>query len=232
MQRRGNMRAHRLIVRAAPGRSLQSTWPCRPRTAIGQWDVRRTFTEEKLPPDYPHKPKDLPEVKILHPPPEEPTNIMRPNAKVKAAIAAFQDLTFVEFVSFAHEVARILGIPYEQLMAAGAFSGGAPLAGAPAGGAAAGAAPAGAPAQEEKKGPPPKKEIVSADIKLISFPEGAKFNVLKEVRKLKPGMNLMDSKKLVENLPQILAKKVPKEELKEWEAGLKAAGAEFELIEN
>jgi len=35
----------------------------------------------------------------------------------------------------------------------------------------------------------------------------------------------------VENLPQVLAKKVPKEELKEWEAGLKAAGAEFEFVE-
>lgn len=34
----------------------------------------------------------------------------------------------------------------------------------------------------------------------------------------------------MENLPQILAKKVPKAELKKWEEGLKLAGAEFEFL--
>lgn len=59
--------------------------------------------------------------------------------------------------------------------------------------AAAAASAEGAPAPGKgEKGPPPKKEIEVADVKLVSFPEGAKFNVLREVRKLKPGMNLMD----------------------------------------
>uniref|UniRef100_A0A6B2LQU7 Large ribosomal subunit protein bL12 C-terminal domain-containing protein n=1 Tax=Arcella intermedia TaxID=1963864 RepID=A0A6B2LQU7_9EUKA len=100
-------------------------------------------------------------------------------------------------------------------------------------------------AQQEAAPPPPaepekvevkeqpkqeSKESKSASVKLISFPEGSKMHVLKEVRKLKPGMNLLESKKLVENLPQILQKNVLPEEQKEWKTLLEAVGAVIEFV--
>lgn len=84
------------------------------------------------------------------------------------------------------------------------------------------------PAEKPAEKPVEAKSI--ATVKLVSFPEGAKFNVLREVRKLKPGMNLMDSKKLVENLPQILVKSAPAKEVEEWKKALEAVGAVIELI--
>jgi len=77
-----------------------------------------------------------------------------------------------------------------------------------------------------------KQNTRSASVKLIAYPEGNKMNVLREVRKLKPGMNLMDSKKLVENLPQILQKDVTANDQKEWKDALEAAGAKIEFIYN
>jgi len=83
--------------------------------------------------------------------------------------------------------------------------------------------------KEKLKGPPPKEEKVLANVKLISYPDGAKMNVLREVRKVKPGMNLMDSKKLVENLPQILSKGASPEEQKQWKEALEKVGAVVEF---
>jgi len=104
---------------------------------------------------------------------------------------------------------------------------------------AAGAAPSSptpakdASAKEKKvdKGPPPKEEVKGiANIKLVSFPEGSKMNVLKEIRKLKPGMNLADSMKLVANLPQILIKGVSPEEQTKWKTELEKTGAVLEFV--
>jgi len=93
-------------------------------------------------------------------------------------------------------------------------------------------APAAAPpvAEAPKAEVPKVEERAIASVKLISYPEGAKFNVLREVRKLKPGMNLMDSKKMVENLPQIILKNAPAKEVAVWKNGLEVAGATVEVV--
>eukprot|EP01126_Amoeba_proteus_P048609 TRINITY_DN5635_c0_g1_i2.p2 TRINITY_DN5635_c0_g1~~TRINITY_DN5635_c0_g1_i2.p2 ORF type:complete len:112 (-),score=27.52 TRINITY_DN5635_c0_g1_i2:110-445(-) len=79
--------------------------------------------------------------------------------------------------------------------------------------------------------PPKKKEISVADVKLFGYPEEKKLLLIKEIRKLKPGMNMMDSKKLVENLPQILQNRVAGDDLVEWKKVLDTLGAKYELIE-
>jgi hypothetical protein len=45
-------------------------------------------------------PKDTPAEVKLSPPPETPTEIMRPTPNVIAAVEAFKKLSFVEFISF------------------------------------------------------------------------------------------------------------------------------------
>jgi len=40
----------------------------------------------------------------------------------------------------------------------------------------------------------------------------------------------MDSKKMVENLPQIILKNAPAKEVAEWKKGLEVAGATVEVV--
>jgi len=65
------------------------------------------------------------------------------------------------------------------------------------------AGPAGpAPAAAQEAAPPPAEEKpaekTSFQVKLISFDEAAKFKVLKEIRALKPGMQLMEVRSNIE----------------------------------
>ncbi len=50
------------------------------------------------------------------------------------------------------------------------------------------------------------------------------------MRKVAPGMNLMDSKKLVEELPSTVAENVPAADAQKWLAELKEAGATVQLV--
>jgi len=74
----------------------------------------------------------------------------------------------------------------------------------------------------------PKKALFTVTLK--KFPEGAKFKVLKEVRVLRPGMNLIESKELVDQLPSTLQKGIPENELEEWKTKLEAVGAEIDIV--
>lgn len=53
--------------------------------------------------------------------------------------------------------------------------------------------------------------------------------MLKVVRKITPGVNLMESKKLVEELPSVAGTKIPAEEAKKFVEELQAAGAVVKL---
>eukprot|EP01128_Nolandella_sp_AFSM9_P002039 TRINITY_DN12433_c0_g1_i1.p1 TRINITY_DN12433_c0_g1~~TRINITY_DN12433_c0_g1_i1.p1 ORF type:complete len:215 (-),score=63.72 TRINITY_DN12433_c0_g1_i1:110-754(-) len=173
------------------------------------------------PPDLPEIPKTDAKIEV-HPPPKdvEAEGGMVPTENVKAAMAAIFQLNFLEIAQLAKEIEKKTGIKMGGVGVGGGGGAAAPAAAAPAA-----AAPAEAAPVEEKA-----EDKAQADIKLVAFPDGAKFNVLREVRKLKPGMNLMESKKLVENLPQIIGTKVPKEEFDAWKEGLAKVKAEIEFI--
>lgn len=66
-------------------------------------------------------------------------------------------------------------------------------------------------------------------MKLVALEEGKKFPVLKILRKVTPNMNLMDSKKLVEELPSVISESMPAADAHKWVAELKEAGATVEL---
>jgi len=117
-----------------------------------------------------------------------------------------------------------LGLSDSQMYGSGAggFGGG--------GGGGGGGAPQQTQAAEPKKEEPPKEEVkTSFSLVLTAVPEDAKFKVLKEVRILKPGMKLMESKELVDKLPSTLKDDVPKEEADQWLAKFKELGATLEL---
>lgn len=84
-------------------------------------------------------------------------------------------------VQFTKEMSKVMGIDINQVMAG-------PV---PAASAAAPAPAAAAPAEEKKeeKAAPAKSTVT---IKLTKVDEGNKYKVLKEIRALKPGMNLAE----------------------------------------
>jgi len=53
---------------------------------------------------------------------------------------------------------------------------------------------------------------------------------LKEIRVLKPGMALMESKALLEGLPKIVAKDLGAKDAETWKTKLTEAGGVLELV--
>jgi ribosomal protein L7/L12 len=93
-------------------------------------------------------------------------------------------LNVLEMVQFTKEMGKIMGVSYEDLMRGPAVaSGPAPAAAA--------AAPA-PEAKEEKKEEKVAPAKTTVTIKLTKVDEGNKYKVLKEIRALKPGMNLAE----------------------------------------
>lgn len=89
-------------------------------------------------------------------------------------------------------------------------------------------AAAAAPAEEEVAAPVPAAEKTAFDIKVESYDAAGKIKVIKEVRGI-TGLGLKESKELVEGLPGVVKKGVPKEEAEKFKAQLEAAGAKVVL---
>ncbi|KAI8815665.1 ribosomal protein L7/L12 C-terminal domain-containing protein [Fimicolochytrium jonesii] len=88
-------------------------------------------------------------------------------------------------------------------------------AAAPAGGAA-----AAAPAAEEK--PAEKTEF---KVKLEKFDAASKAKIIKEIKALLPGANLVEAKKFVESVPKVIRENANKEEAEKIKKTLEALGA-------
>lgn len=88
---------------------------------------------------------------------------------------------------------------------------------------------AAAPAEEaEAAAPVAAAEKTAFDIKVESYDAAGKIKVIKEVRGI-TGLGLKESKELVEGLPGVVKKGVPKEEAEKFKAQLEAAGAKVVL---
>ncbi|XP_070704187.1 large ribosomal subunit protein bL12m [Pempheris klunzingeri] len=87
---------------------------------------------------------------------------------------------------------------------------------------AASAAPA--PQAAEEDDAPVKKEKTHFTVKLTDLKAADKVKLIKEVKNCIQGLNLVQSKKLVESLPQEIRANVSKEEAEKLKAALEAAG--------
>lgn len=100
-----------------------------------------------------------------------------------------------------------------------------PVAAAPAAAAPAAAAPAAAAEAPQEKAP----EKAAFAIKLESFAAEAKAKVIKEIKALVPGINLVDAKKLAESVPKVIREDVPKAEAEKIKKTLEELGAKVIL---
>jgi large subunit ribosomal protein L7/L12 len=142
--------------------------------------------------------------------------------EVEELVDRVSKLNMMEMMSFLQKFSGKLGVPWEKVLESGMSGGGG-------GGAPAAAAPAAAPAEEkeEEKEDANKTEFA---VRLNELEDGKKYAVLKEVRNLKPGMTIAESKKFVEELPSVLVSSIDKDEGLKWVKALEAVGGKAELV--
>ncbi|EDO35026.1 predicted protein [Nematostella vectensis] len=129
---------------------------------------------------------------------------------IKKIVDDISKLTLLE-VSELNELLKVtLKIQDVPMMAAGAMS-----------------APAAAQAASEE--PEKEAEPTEFTVKLTGFDAAAKVKLIKEIKNLIPGMNLVQAKKFVEGLPQNVREKVNKEESEQLKKALEAAGGTVEI---
>ncbi|XP_030572311.1 uncharacterized protein LOC115770981 [Drosophila novamexicana] len=91
------------------------------------------------------------------------------------------------------------------------------------------AGPARAAAADDEEEAAPKKVQTSFKVKMIKFDEKQKVALIKEVKNLLEGMNLVQAKKFVESAPTIVKEDVTKEEAEKLKEALAKAGAIIEI---
>ncbi|XP_055385788.1 39S ribosomal protein L12, mitochondrial [Condylostylus longicornis] len=92
------------------------------------------------------------------------------------------------------------------------------------------AAPVAAAAKEEdEEEAAPKKVQTSFKVKLVKFDEKQKVALIKEIKNLLEGMNLVQAKKFVESAPTLVKEDIPKEEAEKLKEALTKVGASIEI---
>ncbi|XP_064406484.1 uncharacterized protein LOC135351429 [Halichondria panicea] len=84
-------------------------------------------------------------------------------------------------------------------------------------------------ASSEDEVSPKKEEQSEFTVRLVKYEESSKIKLIKEIKVLMDGMNLVQSKKFVEGVPQVIKSEVSKEEAERLKVALEAAGGVVEL---
>uniref|UniRef100_A0A023GFP0 Putative mitochondrial ribosomal protein l12 strongylocentrotus purpuratus n=1 Tax=Amblyomma triste TaxID=251400 RepID=A0A023GFP0_AMBTT len=92
------------------------------------------------------------------------------------------------------------------------------------------AAPAPAAAQEEDEGEKVTKVQTAFTVKLVKFDDTKKIQLIKEMKNLMEGMNLVQAKKFVESVPQIVKADLAKDEAEKLKASIEMAGGTCEVV--
>lgn len=143
------------------------------------------------------------------------------SAEVEKLVDGVSKLNMIETMAFVHCLSKKLGLPWESVLNMGSGGGG---------GGGGQAQQQAAPAAEEEEKAPEAVAKTEFAVRLNELEDGKKYAVLKEVRNLKPGMTIAESKKFVEDLPSVLIDSIDKEEGAKWIKALEAAGGKAELV--
>lgn len=82
---------------------------------------------------------------------------------------------------------------------------------------------------EDEEEAAPTKVQTAFKVKLMKFDDKQKVALIKEVKNLFEGMNLVQAKKFVESTPTIVKEDVGKEEAEKLKAALEKIGATIEI---
>ncbi|ESP03903.1 hypothetical protein LOTGIDRAFT_156500 [Lottia gigantea] len=86
-----------------------------------------------------------------------------------------------------------------------------------------------APKAEEEEETEVKREKTIFTVKLTKYDESKKIQLIKAIKALLPDMNLVQAKKYVESLPQIVQDEISKEDSEKLKSELESAGGTVEV---
>ncbi|XP_050080954.1 uncharacterized protein LOC126568508 [Anopheles maculipalpis] len=135
--------------------------------------------------------------------------------KLVSIVDSIAQLNLLEVSELSTLLKRKLNLPDTAMMPAGfgAFAAGA------------GAAPATADEEEAA----PKVVKTTFKVKLVKFDEKQKVALIKEVKNLLEGMNLVQAKKFVESAPTVVKEDIPKDEAEKLKEAFTKVGAVIEI---
>lgn len=141
-----------------------------------------------------------------------PDNIEAPaDPKLVKIVTDISHLNLLEVSELSKLLKKTLNLPDAPIMPAGmAF----------------GALPTNADDEEQAA---PKKVQTSFKVKLMKFDEKQKVPLIKEIKNLLEGMNLVQAKKFVESAPTVVKEDIPKDEAEKLKEALAKVGAVIEI---
>ncbi|XP_046573433.1 39S ribosomal protein L12, mitochondrial-like [Haliotis rubra] len=146
---------------------------------------------------------------VIPPPHVEGTEKQYP-PKIQKIVEEISGLTLFEVADLNELLKKTLNIADAPMMAMGAA-----------------AAPAAREEEEEEVAP--KREKMAFAVKLVKIDASKKIQVIKEIKNLISGMNLVQAKKFVDSLPQVVKADIPKDEAEKLKETLIAVGGEVEV---
>lgn len=134
--------------------------------------------------------------------------------KLVKLVGEIAQLNLLEVSELSTLLKKTLNLPDAPLMPAGGFAAFGPARGA---------------ASEDEEEAAPKKVQTAFKVKLLKFDDKQKVALIKEIKNLLEGMNLVQAKKFVESAPTIVKEELSKDEADKLKAALEKVGAVIEL---
>lgn len=142
-----------------------------------------------------------------------PSNVEKPaSPKIEKLVTEISQLNLMEVSELTTLLKSRLNLPDAPAFPVG----GAFVAGA-------------APAADEEEDAAPKKVKSSFTVKLMKFDEKQKVALIKEIKNLVEGMNLVQAKKFVESAPTVVRADIAKDEADKLKEAIEKVGGEVEI---
>ncbi|KAL8569543.1 hypothetical protein ACOMHN_002089 [Nucella lapillus] len=130
--------------------------------------------------------------------------------KIEKIVQEISQLTLLEVADLNALLKKTLNIQDAPMMAMGSM-----------------AAPAAKEEEEEEVAP--RQEKMAFTVKLTKFDEAKKIHVIRAIKALIPNTNLLQAKKFVDSIPQVVKADIPKDEAEKLKEELVAAGGEVDI---
>ncbi|XP_023944564.1 39S ribosomal protein L12, mitochondrial [Bicyclus anynana] len=171
------------------------------KVSVGQWRSfsRCTILQQEVA-------EAIPSLTI--PPPE---NVDKPvSPKIEKIVSDITNLNLLEVSELSQVLKRRLNLPDAPMMPMGGFA-------------------AAAPAMQDEEEAAPKTVKTSFTVKMTKYDEKQKVPLIKEVKSLLEGFNLVQAKKFVESVPTIVKADISKDEAEKLKEALSKVGAVIEI---
>lgn len=133
------------------------------------------------------------------------------NSKLMKIVTDISELNLLEVSELSGLLKKTLNLPDAPMMPAFAMSG------------------SGRAATEDEEEEAPKTVQTEFKVKLMKFDDKQKIALIKEIKNLMEGMNLVQAKKFVESAPTIVKEGLSKEDADKLKDGLSKVGAVIEI---